>query len=47
MLEAFEKYYHKDVVMEEATGEVRKGRRKPQNLKRNLSALLKNFICGC
>jgi ketosteroid isomerase-like protein len=26
MLDAFEKYYHKDVVMEEATGEVREGK---------------------
>jgi len=26
MLEAFEKYYHNDVVMEEASGEVRKGK---------------------
>jgi ketosteroid isomerase-like protein len=26
MLEAFEKYYHKDVVMVEATGETRKGK---------------------
>ena len=26
MLEAFEKYYHKDVVMVEATGESRKGK---------------------
>lgn len=26
MLEAFEKYYHDDVVMVEATGEVRKGK---------------------
>ena len=26
MLEAFEKYYHNDVVMVEATGEARKGK---------------------
>jgi ketosteroid isomerase-like protein len=26
MLDAFEKYYHKDVVMVEATGEARKGK---------------------
>lgn len=26
MLDAFEKYYHEDVVMHEATGEVRKGK---------------------
>lgn len=26
MLEAFEKFYHEDVVMQEATGEVRKGK---------------------
>ena len=26
MIEAFEKYYHQDVVMVEATGEVRKGK---------------------
>jgi ketosteroid isomerase-like protein len=31
MLEAFDKYYHKDVVMVEATGETRKG--KAANLK--------------
>ena len=38
MLEAFEKYYHPDIVMVEATGEVRKGKDANREFEKNFSA---------
>ncbi len=36
MLEAFENFYHNDVVMVEATGEVRKGKDSMEHFKNNV-----------
>jgi ketosteroid isomerase-like protein len=43
MLEAFEKYYHNDVVMEEATGEVRKGKDVNREYEKKFISTIKEF----
>jgi ketosteroid isomerase-like protein len=42
MLEAFEKYYHKDVVMVEATGETRKGKDTNQKFQVEFMGMIKD-----
>lgn len=41
MLEAFEKYYHKDVVMIEATGEARNGKDTNREFEKNFMGSIK------
>lgn len=43
MLDAFEKYYHKDVVMVEATGETRKGKDLNRKFEKDFLSSLKEF----
>lgn len=43
MLDAFEKYYHKDVVMVEATGETRKGKDLNRKFETDFLSSLKEF----
>lgn len=43
MLDAFEKYYHKDVVMVEATGETRKGKDLNRKFETDFLGSLKEF----
>ena len=43
MLEAFEKYYHKDVVMVEATGESRKGKDANRKFEIEFMGMIKEF----
>ena len=43
MLEAFEKYYHKDVVMVEATGETRKGKDANRKFETEFMGMIKEF----
>lgn len=43
MLEAFEKYYHKDVEMVEATGDVRKGKDFNREFEKNFLSSIKEF----
>jgi ketosteroid isomerase-like protein len=42
-LEAFEKYYHKDVVMVEATGEARKGKDANRKFEVEFMGMIKEF----
>ena len=46
MLEAFEKYYHDDVVMVEATGEVREGKDVNREFEKNWVASIKEMHGG-
>ena len=46
MMEAFEKYYHEDVVMVEATGEVRKGKAANREFGQQWMATLKEMHGG-
>ena len=46
MLEAFEKYYHEDVVMVEATGEVRKGKAVNREFEKGWLASIKEMHGG-
>jgi ketosteroid isomerase-like protein len=41
MLEAFDKYYHKDVVMVEATGETRKGKEANRKFQADFMGMIK------
>jgi ketosteroid isomerase-like protein len=41
MLEAFEKYYHNDVVMVEATGETRKGKEANRKFQQEFMGMIK------
>ena len=43
MLEAFEKYYHQDVVMIEATGEKRLGKDTNREFEKNFISFIKEF----
>ena len=43
MLDAFEKYYHRDVVMIEATGEVRKGKEVNRKFETDFLGSVKEF----
>ena len=43
MLDAFDKYYHEDVVMIEATGEVRKGKKLNREFEEKFMSGLKEF----
>jgi hypothetical protein len=43
MLDAFEKYYHKDVVMIEATGEARKGKEVNRKFENEFLGMVKEF----
>jgi hypothetical protein len=43
LLEAFEKYYHKDVVMVEASGETRKGKDKNRDFQKDFMGQVKDF----
>jgi len=43
MLEAFEKYYHQDVVMVEATGDVRKGKDANREFEKVFLGSIKEF----
>lgn len=43
MVEAFEKYYHNDVVMVEATGEVRKGKDLNREFENKFMSSIKEF----
>lgn len=43
MLDAFEKYYHDDVIMVEATGEVRKGKDTNREFEKNFVNTIKEF----
>jgi ketosteroid isomerase-like protein len=43
MLEAFDKYYHKDVVMVEATGEARKGKEANRKFEVEFMNMIKEF----
>jgi len=46
MLEAFEKYYHEDVTMVEATGEVRKGKDVSRQFEKQWLSSIKEFHDG-
>lgn len=43
MLDAFEKYYHEDIVMIEATGEVREGKELNRQFEEKFIASIKEF----
>jgi hypothetical protein len=43
MLDAFEKYYHKDIEMVEATGDVRKGKDANREFEKNFLGSIKEF----
>ena len=43
MLEAFEKYYHKDIVMVEATGETRKGKHANRKFQKEFMGMIKEI----
>jgi ketosteroid isomerase-like protein len=43
MIDAFEKYYHQDVVMVEATGEVRKGKDYNREFEKKFLGSIKEF----
>lgn len=43
MLDAFDKYYHKDIVMIEATGEVRKGKVANRKFQTEFLGMIKEF----
>ena len=46
LIDAFEKYYHEDVVMVEATGDVRKGKTANREFEMNWLASLQEFHAG-
>ena len=46
MLEAFEKYYHKDIVMVEATGEARKGKEANRKFETEFMGMIKEMHGG-
>ena len=43
MMEAFEKYYHNDIVMVEATGESRKGKDANRKFEKEFMGMIKEF----
>jgi ketosteroid isomerase-like protein len=43
MLEAFDKYYHKDVIMIESTGEIRKGKDANRKFQADFMGTVKEF----
>ena len=43
MLDAFEKYYHNNVVMVEANGEARKGKDANREFEKNFMSMIKEF----
>jgi ketosteroid isomerase-like protein len=46
MMEAFEKYYHNDIVMVEATGESRKGKDTNRKFEQEFMGMIKEFHGG-
>ena len=46
MLEAFEEYYHEDIVMVEATGEIREGKEKNREFEKQWMSTIKEVHGG-